>query len=177
MSMMRRLAIVAVLIFSVGPGHAGSLNIVALGASNTAGWGVGSQNAFPAQLQNILKQRGIDAIVTNAGIPGDTTGGMLRRVDSAVHDNTNIVILQPGTNDLRFFGSKEQRAENISAIVDRMRRRHIRVIVLDPVIPRDFLQWDGIHYTAAAHAKFATTLAAQIMGGKKDSAKNHQKKP
>lgn len=176
MPMMRRLAIAAVLIFGVGSGHASSLNIVVVGASNTTGWGVGAGNAFPARLQTILKERGIDATVTSAGVIGDTTGGMLRRIDSAVPNNTNIVILQPGTNDLRFFGSKEQRAANISAIVDRLRRRHIRVIVFDPVIPRDFLQWDGIHYTAAAHGKFAMMLAAQIAGRQKRSETN-QKKP
>ena len=164
MSMVRGFAITMVLIFGVGSGHARSLNIVVVGASNTAGWGVGAANAFPARLQTILKERRIDAKVTSAGVIGDTTGGMLRRIDTAVPDSANIVILQPGTNDLRFFGSKQQRAANISAIVDRLRRRHIRVIVLDPVIPRHFLQWDGIHYTAAAHAEFAMTLAAQITG-------------
>jgi acyl-CoA thioesterase-1 len=167
MSIMRRFAIAILLIFGVGSSHARSLNIVVVGASNTAGWGVGAANAFPARLQTILKERGIDAKVTSAGVIGDTTGGMLRRIDTAVPDNTNIVILQPGTNDLRFFGSKQQRAANILAIVDRLRRRHIRVIVLDPVIPPDLLQWDGIHYTAAAHAKFAMSLAAQISGGQK----------
>jgi acyl-CoA thioesterase-1 len=110
--------------------------------------------------------RGVNAIVTSAGV-SDTTAGMLRRINSDVPNNTNIVILQPGTNDLRFFGFKEQRAANISAIVDQLRRRLIRVIVLDPVIPRDFLQWDGIHFTAAAHAKFAMMLAAQITDGQK----------
>jgi acyl-CoA thioesterase-1 len=164
MCIMCRFAIV-VFILGVGSGHANSLNIVVVGASNTAGWGVGAANAFPARLQTILKERGIDAKVTSAGVIGDTTAGMLRRIDSAVPNNTNIVILQPGTNDLRFFGSKQQRAANIAAMIDRLRRRHIRVIVLDPVIPRDFLQWDGVHYTAATHSKFAMTLAAQITGG------------
>ena len=177
MPILRRFAIAAVLIFSVGSGHASSLNIVVVGASNTAGWGVGAGNAFPARLQTILKQRGIDATVTSAGVIGDTTGGMLRRIDSAVPSNTNIVILQPGTNDLRFFGSKEQRAANISTIVDRLRRRHVRVIVLDPALQRDFLQWDGIHYTAAAHAKFAMMLAAQITSGQKRASETDQKKP
>src|SRR5450759_3112847 len=60
---------------------------------------------------------------------------------------TSILWSQPGTNDLRFGGSKHQRATNISAIVDQLLRRQIRVIVYDPVIPRNFLQWDGIHFT------------------------------
>jgi lysophospholipase L1-like esterase len=37
------------------------MNIVALGASNTAGWGVASQTAYPAQLEVMLKARGYDA--------------------------------------------------------------------------------------------------------------------
>jgi len=176
MPIMRRFATAAVLIFGVASGHAGSLNIVVVGASNTAGWGVGAENAFPARLQTILKERDIDSMVTSAGVIGDTTAGMLSRINRAVPNNTNIVILQPGTNDLRFGGSKHQRATNISAIVDQLLRRQIRVIVYDPVIPRNFLQWDGIHFTAAAHGEIAMTLAAQITDGQK-SSEIIQKKP
>ena len=57
------------------------MNIVALGASNTAGWGVGSRNAYPAQLEAMLRSRGYDAHVANAGVSFDTTSGMLGRVD------------------------------------------------------------------------------------------------
>jgi acyl-CoA thioesterase I len=163
---LRGLAIATLLIVAATPGHAASLNIVALGASNTAGWGVGEAKSFPAQLQAILKERGVDAAVINAGIPFDTTSGMLRRVDSVVAANTHIVILQPGGNDVRFGSTKEQRAANIAAIAARLRARNIRVIVFDPVIPADHLQWDGIHYTAEAHGKFAKSLAAQIGDGK-----------
>jgi acyl-CoA thioesterase I len=140
------------------------LNIVAIGASNTSGWGVGSQNAFPAILQALLRKKGLNAKVTNAGIFGDVTAGMLNRLDATVPNGTNIVILQPGSNDLRFFGSKEQRAANIAAIVKRLHARGIRVIVYDPKkLPADFYQWDGIHFNAAAHAKIAATLAAEVL--------------
>jgi acyl-CoA thioesterase-1 len=161
---LRALVLTAALILSsvVEPAP---LNIVAIGASNTAGWGVGSQNAFPAQLQALLHKRGIDANVTNAGVPGDVTGGMLRRLDSAVPPGTSVVILQPGSNDLRFFGSQGQRAANIAAIVSKLRARGVRVIVYDPKeLPASFYQWDGIHFTAAAHAKIAATLASQVAG-------------
>jgi hypothetical protein len=48
-------------------------------------------------------------------------------------------------------------------MVQRLHARGIRVIVYDPdPVPRDFYQWDGIHFNAAAHAKIAATLAAQI---------------
>jgi acyl-CoA thioesterase-1 len=145
--------------------EAASLNIVAIGASNNWGWGVGSQNAYPAQLQMLLRKRGINANVTSAGIPGDVTAGMLSRLDASVPKGTDVVILAPEQNDLRFFGTKERRAANISAIVKKLRARVIRVIVYDPQkIPADFLQWDGMHYNAAAHAKIAATLASQFVG-------------
>jgi acyl-CoA thioesterase-1 len=158
-----RLVLLAVVLAIASPLAAAPLNIVAIGASNTTGFGVGEANAYPAVLQALLRKRGINANVTNAGANGDVTAGMLSRLDAAVPKGTDIVILQPGANDLRFFGTKEARTANIAAMVARVRARGIRVIVYDPdPIPSDWYQWDHIHFNAAAHAKIAATLAAQI---------------
>ncbi|HEV2625133.1 MAG TPA: GDSL-type esterase/lipase family protein [Xanthobacteraceae bacterium] len=144
--------------------QAQALNIVAIGASNTSGLGVGAQNAYPALLEALLRKKGIDAHVINAGQNGDVTAGMRNRLDAAVPKGTDIVILQPGGNDLRFFGSRQARAANVEAMRQRLHARGIRVIVYDPdPVPRDFYLWDGIHFNAAAHAKIAATLAAQII--------------
>ena len=160
--------IAAVLALAAGPLQARQLNIVAIGASNTSGLGVGEQNAYPAVLERLLRQKGIDAHVTNAGVWGDVTAGMRYRLDAVVPKGTDIVILQPGGNDLRFFGNKEARSANIAAMVQHLHARGIRVIVYDPdPVPRDFYQWDGIHFNAAAHAKIAATLAAQIAAAAK----------
>lgn len=154
-------ALVAALL-SAFPARA--LNIVAIGASNTSGLGVGAQNAYPALLEALLRKKGINAHVINGGQSGDVTAGMRNRLDATVPKGTDLVILQPGANDLRFFGSKEVRTANIEAMRQRLRARGIRVIVYDPdPVPRDFYQWDGIHFNAAAHAKIAATLAAQII--------------
>ena len=159
---LRALAVAAALCLA-SPIQAATLNIVAIGASNTTGFGVGAANAYPALLQALLRKKGINANVTNAGVNGDVTSGMLGRLDSAVPKGTDIVILQPGGNDLRFFGTKERRSANVAAMTARLRARGIRVIVYDPdIIPADVYQWDGIHFNAAAHAKIAATLAAQI---------------
>jgi acyl-CoA thioesterase-1 len=74
---------------------------VALGASNTFGKGVSRGQAYPAQLEVLLRARGISVHVVNAGINGNTTGEMLARLDSAVPKGTRVVILQPGGNDRR----------------------------------------------------------------------------
>jgi acyl-CoA thioesterase-1 len=135
---------------------------VAVGASNTWGWGVGGQNAFPARLEALLRAKGIEAYVANAGIIADTTAGMLSRIDSAAPDGTHVVILQPGGNDLRFFGTVEQRKANIVAIERRLRDRGIKLVVFDPVFPPDYFSFDGIHFTAAAHAQIAAQLLPMV---------------
>jgi len=147
---------------------AGTMNIVALGASNTSGWGVGSQKAYPAQLEAMLKARGYDAHVTNAGVNFDTTWGMLKRIDSDVPPGTSIVILNPGGNDLRFFGSTEQRTANIAAIVGRLRARHIKVVVFEnTIVPRAYYQWDGIHFSSQGHTLVASHLIRQLIDAAK----------
>lgn len=165
------ICIIAAAVAVAAPSQGRSLSIVAIGASNTSGLGVGEQNAYPAVLERLLRHKGIDAHVTNAGVWGDVTAGMRNRLDSAVPRGTDIVILQPGANDLRFFGTKQARSANIAAMVQHLHARGIRVIVYDPdPVPRDFYQWDGIHFNAAAHAKIAATLAAQITAAVKPAA-------
>src|SRR6516225_6868448 len=163
--------VAAVLALVAAPLQARPLNIVAIGASNTSGLGVGEQNAYPAVLERLLRQKGIDAHVTNAGVNGDVTAGMRNRLDAAVPNGTDIVVLQPGANDLRFFGTRAARTANIAAMTQRLHARGIRVILYDPdPVPRDFYQWDGIHFNAAAHAKIAAVLAAQIAAATKPAA-------
>ena len=140
-----------------------TIEIVAVGASNTSGWGVGPHSAYPARLQAMLRHKGFNVRVTNAGMVLDTTSGMLRRIDGAVPNGTRIVILQPGGNDLRFFGTREHRAANIKAIVARLHARHIKTIVFDPKIPPKYYQFDGIHITAEGHAMFASALLPQVI--------------
>src|SRR5438132_11731770 len=122
---------VTVLLSAMTAAAAAQLRIVAIGASNTQGWYVGKQGAYPAKLEALLKAKGIDAQVINAGVPFDTTAGMLKRIDGDVPSGTDIVILQPGANDWRLLGPKEQRAANIANVQHHLRRRWINGIVYD----------------------------------------------
>ena len=151
------------LLVSAAPAFAKPLRIVAIGASNTHGFYVGKEAAYPAQLQKLLKQNGIDAEITNAGVAFDTTAAMLRRIDSDVPKGTNIVILQPGANDRRFFTSREQRAANIAEIERRLRARGIAVVTYDEEIPLRYYTLDFIHLTREGHAMIAAALLPRIM--------------
>ncbi len=84
--------------------QAAPITIVALGADNVAGTGLGmhaggvpASAAFPAQLQALLRARGTEAVVVNAGVPGDTCPDILARLDSAVPGGTQMVIFDRPT--------------------------------------------------------------------------------
>ena len=141
---------------------AAPLRIVAVGASNTSGWLISEQSAYPAVLQEMLKEKGVEAKITNAGVPFDTTSKMLARIDSAVPDGTQIVILQPGGNDFRVLGSREQRSANIAMMTRRLQARSIKVIVYDEEIPWKYV-FDGIHLTPAGHRMIAASLLPKVM--------------
>lgn len=145
------------------PAAAAAINIVVLGASNTYGKGVSRSAAFPAQLQAMLKARGHDVRVANAGINGDTTAGMLRRLNSAVPAGTQLVILQPGNNDRR-KGVSAERAGNIGAIVERLQARAVKVIVVERLLAglSQHLQPDGEHLTGEGYRIVAERLVPQV---------------
>jgi acyl-CoA thioesterase-1 len=98
--------------------------IVALGASNIAGRGVSSSEAFPAQLERMLAAKGYNVHVTNAGVNGDTNAGMLARLDQAVPEGTKIVLLgtRGGSFNARRLGQGDQ---NVEGIESRARTGHL----------------------------------------------------
>jgi acyl-CoA thioesterase I len=140
--------------------------IVALGASSTAGYGVGASSAYPAQLEQILRARGRPMSVSNAGISGDTTGGMLARLSSAVPAGTKIVILQIAGNDAGKGMSLAAAEANRAEIRKQLHARGIRTIEADgfvqAAVRSGLKQPDGRHMTAEGHRRVAQQIAAQI---------------
>ncbi|HEX6092446.1 MAG TPA: GDSL-type esterase/lipase family protein, partial [Dongiaceae bacterium] len=83
-----------------GPAQAeGMLKILALGDSLTAGYGLSDSESFPARLQAELQAKGINAQVINGGVSGDTSAGGRARLDWALTDDPDIVIVELGAND------------------------------------------------------------------------------
>jgi acyl-CoA thioesterase I len=161
--MCRAGAFAAVLLWACGSADAAT--IVALGASNTFGKGVARDQAYPAQLEAILRSKGRDVRVINAGVNGETTGAMLSRIDRAVPNGTSVVILQPGGNDRR-KGIEAERAHNISQIESRLTARGIKVIMLENSMLRGLPhQPDGEHLTAEGYRMLAQSLAEQVASG------------
>jgi acyl-CoA thioesterase I len=158
------IGLAAIAAVSTVPERAHAATIVALGASHTYGKGVSRTEAYPAQLEALLRARGLDVRVINAGINGDTTGSMISRVDRAVPNGTAMVILQPGGNDQR-KGASGDRTENIAAIQSRLNGRGIKVVMLENSMFRGLpKQPDGQHLTPQGYRMLAETLLPQVAG-------------
>jgi acyl-CoA thioesterase I len=159
-------ALVLSLAALAGLAQTAPLRIVALGASNTAGWGVAPSESYPAQLEALLAAKGMPASVANAGVPGDTSGGMLARLDREVPSGTQLVILQPGSNDER-YGSGAERTSNIAEIGRRLDGRGIRLLIIEnsmlAELPASELREDGIHYTPKGYTLLAQRLLPLII--------------
>ncbi|VIO67198.1 GDSL-type esterase/lipase family protein [Bradyrhizobium ivorense] len=152
------ISLLAAALLTAGSALAEAATIVALGASNTYGKGVARNEAYPAQLQAILKARGKPARVVNAGINGDTTEGMLQRLDRAVPNGTSLVILQPGGNDRR-KGSPDRSGE----IQSRLASRGIPVVVMgNEMLSGLPHQPDGMHLTPEGYHMLAEAIASRV---------------
>jgi acyl-CoA thioesterase I len=157
-------AVLAIGVLSVASvARADTIRVVAVGASNTAGRGVGTERAFPAQLEALLKAKGYNVRVTNVGISGDDTERMLARIDRVVPDGTRIVILENAASNDRQRGINT--AANISAMTNALRQRHIKVVLIPSmhVLADNHLQDDGIHITAEGHTAVARKLLPLVM--------------
>lgn len=151
---------------SVGSIRDASAQIVALGASNVEGYGVSSSEAFPAQLEAMLRAKGRPYSVSNQGVYGDTTAGVLGRLDSAVPSGTQIVVLAIGGNDVRRGSTVAEARAGVQAIVSRLSARRIRVINAMPFVlgalRSGMRQSDGIHLSPEGHRAVAAKVASMI---------------
>lgn len=111
------------------------IRIVALGDSLTAGYQLPPADAFPVKLQAALRAGGRRVSVENAGVSGDTSTGGLERLDWAVAEGTDLVILELGANDaLRGIAPAITR-RNLDEIIARLKARGIAVLLAGMLAP------------------------------------------
>ena len=119
------------LFFGAGAGQAvaAPVKILALGSSLTQGYGLPPGTEFTVQLQAALKAAGIDAVVTNAGVSGDTSAGGLARLDWSLADHPDVVILELGSNDMLRGIPPAVTEKNLRAILDKLRGAQVKVLL------------------------------------------------
>jgi acyl-CoA thioesterase-1 len=149
----RPAAVTAVPATAVAPARP---RIVALGDSLTAGLGLPTASAYPALLEQRLKEHGLDFEVVNAGISGDTSAGGLERLDWALQGDVRVLILALGANDGLRGLPHDQLRGNLSQIIERAQARGITVLLAGMEAPPNY----GRDYIAGFH-KVYPELAAQ----------------
>lgn len=98
--------------------------ILFFGDSLTAGYGLPTAQAYPALIQQKLKDAGLEYTVINAGISGDTTASGLYRLDRWLSGPVDIFVLALGANDgLRGIPARET-SQNLQQIIDKVKNKH-----------------------------------------------------
>lgn len=112
-----------------GQASAETFRIVAFGDSLMAGYQLAAGESFPERLETALKAKGHDVVITNAGVSGDTSSGGLSRLDWSVPEDTDLVILGLGANDMLRGIAPEITAKNLEDMIVRLRERGIDIML------------------------------------------------
>ncbi|KAA3500012.1 arylesterase [Rhizobium rhizogenes] len=120
---------------SVATAQERTLQLVGLGDSLMAGYQLPPTDSYTAQLEAALKAKGINVVVTNAGVSGDTSSGGLSRAEWSVPDGTDGVILELGANDALRGIAPEQTEKNLDAIISGFQKRNIAVLLVGIMAP------------------------------------------
>lgn len=105
--------------------------IVAFGTSFTNGFGVERDAAFPALLEQALRQKGYNVTVRNEGVNGDTAAGGLSRVDRAVPSGSALAIVEFGVNEMiGQRGSISDIRPSLEGIASNLHARGVKTIFL-----------------------------------------------
>ena len=101
-----------------------SKTILFFGDSLTAGYGLDDINdAFPAIIQSTIDSLGLDYMVVNSGLSGETSAGGRSRIKWVLNQKIDVFVLELGANDgLRGVPLQETR-ENLQAIIDAVHNK------------------------------------------------------
>lgn len=110
--------------------HKADKTILFFGNSITAGYQLDMGDAFPAIIQRKIDSIGLDYLVVNAGLSGETSAGGLGRINWVLRTVPDIFFLELGGNDgLRGLPLSET-YDNLQAIIDQVKKENPEVLVI-----------------------------------------------
>jgi acyl-CoA thioesterase I len=142
------------------PPRAERTEVVFLGDSLTAGYGVAEGAAYPALLQAAWRRRGLPWRAVNEGISGDTTEDVLARLHASRGPGAELTIVEIGANDAFHAVPVPEIEKNLAAILRVLARGGSRV-ALSPVEFLDSFLPAGDEYTAEFNGLFARVGSAE----------------
>lgn len=149
-------------------------NILILGDSLAAGYGIQREEAFPALLQKKIEDAKLPYRILNGGVSGDTTAGGLRRIDWMLKQPVDVLVVELGGNDgLRGIPPAETK-KNLQGIIDKAKQKypHVRVVIagmqMPPNMGEDYTKAFAEIFPAVAKANQASLIPFLLdgVGGK-----------
>ncbi len=145
-----KVRVAAVCLCTVTAVQAEPVEVLALGDSLTAGYGLLDENGFVSKMRVWLEEQGLDVRLVNAGVSGDTTAGGLSRVEWSLTPATEALIVALGGNDLlRGLDPAVSRA-NLEGILKVAQGKGLDVLVIGMEAPGNY----GPEYKAEFDAMY-----------------------
>ena len=121
--------------------------ILFYGDSLTAGYGLTTDDAFPAVIEKTLNKKGKATKVVNAGLSGETSAGGLNRLDWVLKQPIDLFVLELGANDGLRGLPLDQTQKNLQAIIDKVKMKYpkAKIVIAGMLVPPNM----GPDYTAS----------------------------
>lgn len=126
--------------------------VLFLGTSLTAGLGLDPDSAYPQLIQRKIDASALPYQVVNAGVSGETSAGLLRRLDWVLQSPADVIVVETGANDgLRGIPVSSVKT-SIADVLTKIRRARptATVALVQMEAPPNF----GKQYTSAFHEMF-----------------------
>jgi acyl-CoA thioesterase-1 len=123
-----------------------------VGTSITAGLGLEPDSAYPQLIDRKLDSLRLPYDAVNAGVSGETSAGLLRRIDWLLREPFDVIVVETGANDgLRGAPVATVRA-NVQRTIDRIKSARPEAAIL--LVQMEALPNFGENYTSEFRAMF-----------------------
>lgn len=145
-------------------------NVLILGDSIAAGYGVEREESFPALLQKKIDAAKLPYRIVNGGVSGDTDSGGLRRIDWMLKPPVDVLVLELGGNDGLRGVHPATTKQNLQGIIDKAKRKypHIKIVIagmqMPPNMGEEYTKAFAEMYPALAKANNATLIPFLLEG-------------
>jgi acyl-CoA thioesterase-1 len=126
--------------------------VLFIGTSLTAGLGLDPEEAYPALIQQRIDADSLPFRVVNSGVSGETTAGLLSRIDWILREPAAVIVLETGANDgLRGIPPSSVRM-NLDTLITRIRAKQPAARLL--LVQMEAMPNLGVRYTTDFRAAY-----------------------
>ena len=109
--------------------------LMIFGDSLTAGYGLEKTNSFSEKLSRALESRGRNVKIILSSVSGDTTSGGKARIDWALAEKPDAILIELGANDgLRGINPKVSQ-NNLDYIIKKLQKHQVRTLLAGMLAP------------------------------------------